>query len=597
MLRRVLSQGRKPRVCVVGAGIAGMRCAQVLGEKGIDVTILEARNRTARELGATTMSVPDLAPSVYDRAGRLMAKQEGQQCTGIFWGLIEEAFKYSNKESASIPQHQSLLDFCKIKLHEMDLSEATERQVLDLCYFWGDYIGGNIETQSLKYFFLEETIDEGNLFLASTYNAVLQRITKDTYAKANIQLSTKVVSITSPTSRSNQDSDDSSSVTVTTAQGTSSTYDEVVVTVPLGCLKRNLTTFHPPLPPHLQSAINNISYGALEKVYLTFPTAWWLPNQTQTHAHEPDAETPNTKNQNPFFTQWLAPSYTPNHWPVECLFLSSLPAACAHPTLLFYMHGPLASHITNLTHSLSSDPSSPATTTTTNNINNPLLEALTHFFRPYYSLLPNYRPPSPSPSPQNPITTPNHNHNNSNNNNNCEPIHALATDWTHDELAGWGSYSNFQVPPSPSPSPIPSPFPNPPSRSSPNPPSPSPPNTPTPDPTPTPTTSPHDPISQIHIDDSIRSLRHGAPERRLWFAGEATSPFVALGTVTGAWWSGEGVAGRIAAVYGSENTGEGDRNVGAGQGEGEGVGGNGGKGEGEGEKTAGAKRGGTGLGA
>lgn len=107
------------------------------------------------------MSVPDLAPSVYDRAGRLMAKQEGQQCTGLFWGLIEEAFKYSNKESASIPQHQSLLDFCKIKLNEMDLPEATERQVLDLCYFWGDYIGGNIETQSLKYFFLEETIDEG----------------------------------------------------------------------------------------------------------------------------------------------------------------------------------------------------------------------------------------------------------------------------------------------------------------------------------------------------------------------------------------------------------------------------------------------------
>ncbi|KAL8769273.1 MAG: hypothetical protein Q9194_005491, partial [Teloschistes cf. exilis] len=267
----------------------------------------------ARELGATAMSVPETTPSVYDRTGRLMGNQEGQQCTGMFWGLIEQAFKYSNKSSASIPQDQSLLDFCKIKLKQMDLPETTEKQVLDLCYFWGDYIGGNIETQSLKYFFLEETIDEGNLFLASTYNAVLNRITKDTYAKANIQLSTKVVSVDSSASGSNEDSDDgSSSVTVTTAQGTTSTYDEVVITVPLGYLKRNLSTFHPALPLHLQSAIDNISYGRLEKVYLTFPTAFWLPTQQQ-NGNQNGTETAN--NESPFFNQWLAPSYTPDHWP------------------------------------------------------------------------------------------------------------------------------------------------------------------------------------------------------------------------------------------------------------------------------------------
>lgn len=63
-------------------------------------------------------------------------------------------------------------------------------------------------------------------------------------------------------------------------------------------------------------------------------------------------------------------------------------------------------------------------------------------------------------------------------------------------------------------------------------------------------------------------MRRGVPERGLWFAGEHTSPFVALGkiyrasgsseiptnalflgTVTGAYWSGEGVAKRIARAY------------------------------------------------
>ena len=37
--------GRTPHVCVVGAGVAGLRCAEVLLEKGIKVTILEGRDR------------------------------------------------------------------------------------------------------------------------------------------------------------------------------------------------------------------------------------------------------------------------------------------------------------------------------------------------------------------------------------------------------------------------------------------------------------------------------------------------------------------------------------------------------------------------
>ena len=39
------AQHDPPHICVVGAGIAGLRCAAVLHENGIRVTILEARNR------------------------------------------------------------------------------------------------------------------------------------------------------------------------------------------------------------------------------------------------------------------------------------------------------------------------------------------------------------------------------------------------------------------------------------------------------------------------------------------------------------------------------------------------------------------------
>lgn len=55
---------------------------------------------------------------------------------------------------------------------------------------------------------------------------------------------------------------------------------------------------------------------------------------------------------------------------------------------------------------------------------------------------------------------------------------------------------------------------------------------------------------EVHIDEDIEVIRQGCPERGIWFAGEHTAPFVALGTVTGAYWSGEVVARRVLAAYG-----------------------------------------------
>lgn len=90
------------------------------------------------------------------------------------------------------------------------------------------------------------------------------------------------------------------------------------------------------------------------------------------------------------------------------------------------------------------------------------------------------------------------------NSKDCLPTHCLATSWTTDVLAGNGSYSNF-------------------------------------------------PVGLNEGDKDIEIMREGVPERHLWFAGEHTAPFVALGTVTGAYWSGEKVADRIAENYGKES--------------------------------------------
>jgi hypothetical protein len=91
--------------------------------------------------------------------------------------------------------------------------------------------------------------------------------------------------------------------------------------------------------------------------------------------------------------------------------------------------------------------------------------------------------------------------------NECDPTAWLATDWVLDPYAGNGSYCNFQT-------------------------------------------------GLKEGDKDIETMREGLPYRHLYFAGEHTAPFVALGTVTGAYWSGEGVAERIANAYGMTGTNE-----------------------------------------
>ena len=54
VIRRILANGRKPHICVVGAGVAGLRCAKILSDKGIKATIFEARDRVGGRVGVNT---------------------------------------------------------------------------------------------------------------------------------------------------------------------------------------------------------------------------------------------------------------------------------------------------------------------------------------------------------------------------------------------------------------------------------------------------------------------------------------------------------------------------------------------------------------
>jgi hypothetical protein len=208
----------------------------------------------------------------------------------------------------------------------------------------------------------------------------------------------------------------------------------------------------------IQNSFVQIVISNAQQVYITFPKAFWLDPNLDAASQTFDG-----------FTQWLAPKYTsdtnPHKWHQEIVPLSSFSEANAHPTLLLYIYGDqsrkFASDLAELPSQEQQD------------------EYLIKFFKPYYSTLPNYSESSPD----------------------CTPVCCVATTWVKDELAGYGSYTNFQV-------------------------------------------------GLEKGDEDVLVLRQGLPDRSLWFAGEHTAPFIALGTTTGAYWSGEAVGKRIAEAYG-----------------------------------------------
>ncbi|KUJ18415.1 FAD/NAD(P)-binding domain-containing protein [Mollisia scopiformis] len=469
---------------IIGGGVSGLRCADVLLQQGFQVTILEARDRLggrmhqdtlpnghivdmgpnwihgtdnnpildlAKMTKTATHSWADEADALYDDQGKRVSN--ASELSGTFWGIIMEAFKFSEHHGATIDPSRSLWDFFLEKASLMSKNDEEKRKanmLLQIAEMWGAFIGTPISRQSLKFFWLEECIDGENLFCAGTYQNILAVITKHAKEQAIIHLNTKV----------NRIETENGQPILHTTNGGSFEFDEVVVTAPLGWLKKNKSVFNPELPSRLTEAIDAIGYGNLEKVYVTFPRAFW-----QGPSDEPNKEPPAG------FIQWLHPAYSKppasKDWNQEAVDLATLPGASAHPTLLFYIFGDQGSLIAKKWNDLHTE--SQRTTW------------LADYFQPYISKLPHYDAASKD----------------------CIPSYCLATSWTTDDLAGNGSYSNF-------------------------------------------------PVGLKEGDKDIEIMREGLPDRNLWFAGEHTAPFVALGTVTGAYWSGEMVAQRIARKYGKE---------------------------------------------
>lgn len=180
-----------------------------------------------------------------------------------------------------------------------------------------------------------------NRFVSSTHQQIIKRIS-EAVVNANIHLLTSVEAIVS------QEMEKGDKRLIVKTTNGNFEFDEVVVTIPLGCLKLDTLQFHPNLPQNISQAITDASYGRLEKVFVAFAAPFWERSET-------DAS--QGGDTYPMFTHFLRPTYAleeQRSWTLEMLAVSStaLFGAHAQPLLVYHLWRAAAAHVTSAIASL-----------------------------------------------------------------------------------------------------------------------------------------------------------------------------------------------------------------------------------------------------
>lgn len=390
----------------------------------------------------------------YDESGAPIPETRIEEASEAMFGIMHRGEEYSRQHMSSIPASKSVWEYFLEEARKAFRGDsdrtAKEKLLLQSADMLGGYVAGALDTQSLRFLWLQQGLEGDDMFNASSYKTVLEAIAQPALSKATILRQHRVSRITSTKNQGRP------AVEIQAANNHTDLFDAVVVTLPLGALQRQKQAlFQPSIPADLATSIDAIGYGNLDKVIISFPRAFWDTT---------DSGKDDKVGAIDFFHPGYATDTNPKQWSLLSMNLASLPEGTQQPTLLFYIYGACANHIAELV-----DKTAPADR----------LAVLSDWFRPYYSRLPNYDAADPQ----------------------CQPVDALSTQWTSDELAGYGSYSNF-------------------------------------------------PVGVEAADKDIERMAAGMPERGVFLAGEHTAVFEALGTVHGAYWSGERAAKQVLKQHG-----------------------------------------------
>ncbi|HMV66855.1 MAG TPA: NAD(P)/FAD-dependent oxidoreductase [Myxococcota bacterium] len=281
------------RVLVVGAGVSGLTLARLLSDAGVDVTVLEARDRIGGRTFTTVVgdATVDMGGAwLHGTRGHPMAdfadahglsyvkdrmpwSHVHDQATGMdggdrWWGAMEDAVVDFTR---ALPTLRERLGPSASVAAGRDawLDQAHPTRDLDrrLAAFGVDqYVVGleygcPEELQSLAWVWQEEgVLPGGDQLPVGGYAPMLAALADG----LDVRLSSPVTEVHV-----------GEGGVRLVAGGVEVAGSHVVVTVPLGVLRAGGILFDPPLSNARTAALGRLDMGNLEKVVLTWPERWW----------------------------------------------------------------------------------------------------------------------------------------------------------------------------------------------------------------------------------------------------------------------------------------------------------------------------------
>jgi polyamine oxidase len=271
--------GQGERVLVLGGGMAGIATARALADQGYSVTVLEARNaiggriRTdtslgvpvdlgasfihgsrgnplielARQFGADTYDTNAGEDMLVNRAGTIISPALQAQGRREYDAILDRLFEIQEE----LNRDRSIGSVTEILIRRIRQRRGTA--ISDIASFLvtsgiGIEFGADLAKMSLLHFDEDEGFSGSDLLIKPGYITLIDGLAQG----LDIRRDQKVYEIGWNTS----------GVRVTTSQGIFDA-DRVVVTLPLGVLKRKGVVFSPGLPTAKATAVARLGMGVL----------------------------------------------------------------------------------------------------------------------------------------------------------------------------------------------------------------------------------------------------------------------------------------------------------------------------------------------
>lgn len=276
---------KNTEIVIIGAGVSGLSAGKYLQDKGYQPIILEAQSKVggrlktdrstgiafdegaswihhpdgnpitpiAKKSGATTYFTDDDNVVVYDIDGHAYSDKETESAERKYYRKLRR-LNGGSDTSFSQAFYQQFPQYQDDRLWTYMLSAFLEFDT-----------GGDIHRLSSQGFYDDKTFDGEDLIITNGYDNVANYLAKE----LDIRLNTRINAIDYTNDK----------IEISTNNGTYQA-DKVLITVPLGVLKKGVIDFKPTLPNATQRAIDGLQMGAVNKFLLvwdkqTLPTPFW----------------------------------------------------------------------------------------------------------------------------------------------------------------------------------------------------------------------------------------------------------------------------------------------------------------------------------